>query len=140
MSLNLQPTRSILTLYPKIFESGSPATASEFSASRRQIDWENFVGAVSSCASLAKTGNTFDCLREANSTEMFTGVNTAIALAPEEFAFDPTIDGPGGLLPTNPSVILKAGTFAKLPFIAGTNLDEGPWFVKISLSFMIMFV
>lgn len=63
----------------------------------------------------------------ANSTEMFTGVNTAIAQAPEEFAFDPTLDGPGGLLPDSPSTILSAGTFARLPFIAGTNLDEGKY-------------
>jgi len=56
---------------------------------------------------------------------MFIGVNNAISKAPEEFAFDPTVDGPGGLLPELPSGILSRGAFAKLPFIAGTNLDEG---------------
>ncbi|KAF9545226.1 esterase 1 [Agrocybe pediades] len=113
-----------------ILESGSPATASEFNSTRRQIDWENFVAAVPSCASLAKTDNTFDCLREkANSTEMLSGVNNAISQAPEEFAFDPTVDGPGGLLPVLPSNILEHGSFAKLPFIAGTNLDEGTIFI-----------
>lgn len=109
----------------KIFESGSAATALEFNASRREVDWQNFVSAVPSCASLAATDNTFDCLRAANSTEMFSGVVSAIANAPEEFGFDPTIDGPGGLFPDIASTFLKSGHFARLPFIAGTNLDEG---------------
>lgn len=56
---------------------------------------------------------------------MFSGVNIAIAEAPEEFGFDPTIDGPGGLFPDIASRLLKKGHFARLPFIAGTNLDEG---------------
>ncbi len=112
----------------KIFESGSAATALEFNASRREVDWQNFVSAVPSCASLAETDHTFDCLRAANSTEMFTGVVSAIANAPEEFGFDPTIDGPGGLFPDIASTFLKRGHFARLPFIAGTNLDEGTCF------------
>ncbi|KJA23957.1 hypothetical protein HYPSUDRAFT_1079387 [Hypholoma sublateritium FD-334 SS-4] len=111
-----------------IFESGSAATALEFNASRREVDWQNFVSAVPSCASLAATDNTFDCLRAANSTEMFSGVVSAIANAPEEFGFDPTIDGPGGLFPDIASTFLKSGHFARLPFIAGTNLDEGTLF------------
>lgn len=97
----------------------------EFNAERREIDWQNFVSGVPSCASLATSDNTFDCLRKANSTEMFSGVNIAIAEAPEEFGFDPTIDGPGGLFPDIASRLLKKGHFARLPFIAGTNLDEG---------------
>ncbi|KAF8961457.1 extracellular triacylglycerol lipase precursor [Flammula alnicola] len=108
-----------------IFESGSAASALEFKAARREIDWQNFVSGVPSCASLATSGNTFDCLRKANSTEMFSGVITALAEAPEAFGFDPTIDGPGGLFPDIASRLLSKGHFARLPFIAGTNLDEG---------------
>ncbi|KAF8152915.1 extracellular triacylglycerol lipase precursor [Crassisporium funariophilum] len=111
-----------------IFESGSAATALEFPAARREIDWQNFVSGVPSCASLATSGKTFDCLRKANSTEMFSGVNTAIAEATEAFGFDPTIDGPGGLFPDIASSLLSKGHFARLPFIAGTNLDEGTIF------------
>ena len=58
---------------------------------------------------------------------MFSGVINALKKAPELFGFDPTIDGPGGpsLFPDIASHFLKQGHFAKLPFIAGTNLDEG---------------
>ncbi|PPQ65131.1 hypothetical protein CVT24_003221 [Panaeolus cyanescens] len=111
-----------------IFESGSAATALEFNAARREVDWQNFVAGVPSCASLATSGKTFDCLRNANSTEMLSGVINAINNANELFGFDPTIDGPGGLFPDIASTFLKRGHFAKLPFIAGTNLDEGTVF------------
>lgn len=109
----------------QIFESGSAATSLSFNAARREVDWQNFVKAVPSCASLALTRNTFDCLRRANSTQINAGLLSALANAPEEFGFDPTIDGPGGLYPDIPSRLFAKGHFAKLPFIAGTNLDEG---------------
>ena len=112
-------------IYFKIFESGSAATALEFNAARREVDWQNFVSGVASCASLAKSGNTFDCLKEANTTEIFTGLVQSLAEAPELFGFDPTIDGPGGLFPDIASSLINVGHFARLPFIAGTNLDEG---------------
>ncbi|KDR76954.1 hypothetical protein GALMADRAFT_420780 [Galerina marginata CBS 339.88] len=111
-----------------IFESGSAATSLEFNAARREVDWQNFVAGVPSCATLATSGNTFDCLRQANSTEMLSGVVNALNNAPEAFGFDPTIDGPGGLFPDIASRLLSKGHFARLPFIAGTNLDEGTVF------------
>jgi len=80
---------------------------------------------VASCASGAKSGKTFDCLRKANSTEIFQGLINSYVEASEQFPFDPTIDGPGGLYPDYPSKLFARGHFAKLPFIAGTNLDEG---------------
>ena len=84
---------------------------------------------------MANTSNTFDCLREANSSEIFTGLNQAIVEAPELFGFDPTMDGPKGLLPGLPSELINAGHFARLPFIAGTNLDEGSHTVNIKRNF-----
>jgi hypothetical protein len=45
----------------------------------------------------------------------------------------PTIDGPGGVFPDLASRLYSRGHFAKLPFIAGTNLDEG-WPVAFSSS------
>ena len=112
-------------IFFKIFESGSAATALEYNAARREVDWHNFVSSVASCASLAKSGNTFDCLQEADSTEIFTGLVQSFGEAPELFPFGPTIDGPGGLFPDTASRLVDAGHFARLPFIAGTNLDEG---------------
>jgi acetylcholinesterase len=48
--------------------------------------------------------------------------------APEELPWNPTIDGPGGFIPELPSLLFAKGIFAKIPFISGTNLDEGTAF------------
>ena len=109
----------------KILESGSANTALTFNASHRQNDWDNFVQGVPECASLVSTGRTFDCLRNASSIEILNGVEDSLALANEQFPWVPTIDGPGGLIPELPSELYAKGAFARIPFIAGTNLDEG---------------
>ncbi|KAJ7510728.1 esterase 1, partial [Mycena galericulata] len=112
-----------------IFESGGQAPGGIFTPEHREVDWQNFVAGVASCASLSKSGSTFDCLREANSTELFQGIVAAMAEAKEEFPWDPALDGPGGIIPDHPSVLFKRGQFARLPFIIGNNLDEGTLFL-----------
>jgi acetylcholinesterase len=82
------------------------------------------VSGVPSCASLATSGKTLDCLLKANTSEIFAGVNYAVANA-GAFPFNPTLDGPNGLVPDIPSKVYTSGMFAKIPFISGTNLDEG---------------
>ncbi|KAJ6625127.1 esterase 1 [Mycena sp. CBHHK59/15] len=115
-----------------IFESGSAATAAVFKASRNEIDWQNFVSGVPSCASTATSGSTFECLRDANTSDVFLGIDAAMAEANANsgFPWDPVLDGPGGLIPDLPSVLLKRGQFARLPFITGTNEDEGTVFIS----------
>ncbi|KXN91360.1 Lipase 2 [Leucoagaricus sp. SymC.cos] len=56
-------------------------------------------------------------------------LRAAISKAPEEFGFNQTIEGPGGLYPGTPSRLFSQGHFARLSFIAGTNLDEGTLFI-----------
>ncbi|KAF8893075.1 Alpha/Beta hydrolase protein [Infundibulicybe gibba] len=107
-----------------IFESGSAATSLNFNAEHREVSWANFVGSVLKCSSLTGTKNTFDCLRTANTSDILQGVVASLSKANESLPFDPTIDGPGGLMPDTPSRLFKRGKFARLPFIAGTNLDE----------------
>jgi acetylcholinesterase len=80
---------------------------------------------------LAKTGNTFNCLREANTSEIFNGLRQSNVESPELFGFDPTIDGPSGVFPEIASELINAGHFARLPFMASTNLDEGSYSVNI---------
>ncbi|KAK1219396.1 hypothetical protein PQX77_017921 [Marasmius sp. AFHP31] len=108
-----------------IFESGSAATPIEHTAEVRESVWTNFVAGVPECASVANTSNTFDCLKTANTSSIFQGLVASINEADELFPYNPTLDGPGGFLPDRPSNLLKQGRFAKVPFIAGTNLDEG---------------
>jgi len=57
------------------------------------------VAGVASCSSLARTHLTSDWIRNSDTTEIFSGPQTAISEAPEKFAFGPPIDGPGGLYP-----------------------------------------
>ncbi|PFH50826.1 hypothetical protein AMATHDRAFT_60268 [Amanita thiersii Skay4041] len=117
-----------------IFESGHAATSFTFTAARREGNWQNFVQGVASCSSVATSNNTFSCLQTANSTEIIQGLLTAIAKAPEQFGFEPTFDGPDGVYPDLASNLISKGQFARLPFIAGTNLDEGTVFIPQNIS------
>ncbi|EDR16111.1 extracellular triacylglycerol lipase precursor [Laccaria bicolor S238N-H82] len=107
-----------------IFQSGHSTFKGNFPATHQQSDWDGFVALVPSCADLVATNNTWDCIREAPVAEIFASLvnvetNTA---AP----FMPVLDGPDGFIPDYPSKLYAKGHFAKLPFIAGTNLDEAP--------------
>jgi len=118
-----------------IFESGSAATSMNFDATRREGNWQAFVAAVPQCASTANTRRTFACLQTVtNSTVLLQAAAIASAASGEEFPWDPTIDGPGGLMPDIPSLLFARGKFARLPFISGTNLDEGTVFVPTDIN------
>ncbi|KAK0224107.1 Alpha/Beta hydrolase protein [Armillaria fumosa] len=53
----------------------------------------------------------------------------------EQLPFDPTLDGADGIFPDLPSRLLSRRQFARLPFIAGTNLDEGTLFYPTELNY-----
>jgi acetylcholinesterase len=110
--------------FPKILESGGAALLSPFPPSRRQGDWDNFARAAG-CGDTVRTGNSIACLQKANSSTILDGIISASVEAGEDYPWVPIIDGPNGVMPDIPSVLLKKGHFARLPFIAGTNLDEG---------------
>ncbi|KAG7445246.1 esterase 1 [Guyanagaster necrorhizus] len=134
---------SILFLHPSIsklaraaiFESGSASTSLTFNAERRQNAWNNFVEGVPSCDSFVGTPFTVDCLQSVNSSDVFEGLLLTETEATEEFPFDPTLDGVSGVFPNLPSQLLPQGQFARLPFIAGTNLDEGTLFCPPELNY-----
>jgi len=64
-------------------------------------------------------------LQAASTSDIAQGLIVAISESPELFGFIPTIDGLGGVFPDFPSKLFAKGQFAHLPFISGTNLDEG---------------
>ncbi|KAF8991038.1 extracellular triacylglycerol lipase precursor [Hymenopellis radicata] len=86
-----------------ILESGSAASSVTFDAAPRQDSWEGFVDGIPSCQELATTNVTFDCIRLANTSEVFEGLLYSIAVADELISFAPTLDGPDGLFPDYPS-------------------------------------
>ncbi|KAJ7052646.1 extracellular triacylglycerol lipase precursor [Mycena amicta] len=62
----------------------------------------------------------------ASTSDLLTAMAAAVSSSVEEFPWMPVLDGE--LIKDLPSRIFARGQFAKLPFIAGTNLDEGTSF------------
>ncbi|KAF5325380.1 hypothetical protein D9619_009952 [Psilocybe cf. subviscida] len=110
-----------------ILESGTADGVPPFKAADNEKAWEVFVSAIPSCAALATSGKTLDCLAKASRTEIFSALNYTIT---NTGSFGLTIDGPNGIVPALPSRLLSSGRFSRMPFIAGTNLDEGTVFVN----------
>jgi acetylcholinesterase len=116
-----------LTRMLQIFESGSAATTAVFAADRGQSDWHNFVSGIPGCLDFSSnTSKSLDCLQAIiDPAEILAGCVAAASQTQFLFPWTPALDGPNGLIPALPSKMLKTGRFSKLPFIAGTNLDEG---------------
>ncbi len=108
----------------QIFESGSSGTLPFFNASRRGVVWDKFVSDVPACAN-ATAGDTFSCMQSVDTASLLTAWEETATFFPEPFLFVPVLDGPDGLVPDLPSKLIAAGNFSRIPFIAGTNLDEG---------------
>ncbi|KAJ7574899.1 esterase 1 [Mycena floridula] len=117
-----------------IFHSGSAATSLTFTAGRRQNVWDDFVGFVPECSEIATTSKTFQCLQNVNSSELVTAAAQALSVSGEQFPWNPTLDGAGGVFPDLPSKLYAKGHFSKIPFIAGTNLDEGTDFTTQTIN------
>jgi acetylcholinesterase len=113
----------------KIFESGSAATTILKPPVEREKAWQNFIGGVSGCERTVNTNNAFGCLRGADQDALLHGMATALAKSNEIFPWVPTFDD--SILPALPSELIQEGHFARLPFIAGTNLDEGERFFHV---------
>ncbi|TEB32792.1 triacylglycerol lipase 3 [Coprinellus micaceus] len=110
-----------------IFESGQANGPATFPAARNEPFWQRFVGNVASCAGLATSGKTFDCLKDAPTEEITAAVLSTVTFA--DLVWVPTVDtGKGSIYPDYPSRLFAKGRFAKLPFIAGNNRDEGTFF------------
>ncbi|KAJ2932843.1 hypothetical protein H1R20_g4252, partial [Candolleomyces eurysporus] len=114
-----------------IMESGSSNSVPAFRASRNEPSWRHFVGNVASCASIATSGHTFACLRNATTEEITAGLlqTTRPDNSISELVWTPTLDGrPGSVYLNLSSRLYAKGRFARIPFITGTNLDEGTSF------------
>jgi hypothetical protein len=120
----------ILSLF-QILESGSPNSLATATAAWREGAWENFVSRVPSCATVANSGNTFNCLRNATTEEIAVAASVPDAATISDFVWTPTLDiGQNSVYPDLASRVYSRGRFAKLPFIAGTNRDEGTLFAS----------
>ena len=79
-------------------------------------------------------GSTFPCLRGAPTAEILSSWEAVATAIPDLCLFVPVLDGSGGLLLELSSRPLSEGHFSKIPFIAGTVLDEGTDLVPQDIS------
>ncbi|KAI9512213.1 extracellular triacylglycerol lipase precursor [Russula earlei] len=105
-----------------IFQSGMGSTLPVFDAYRGTPSWTLFVNNTQSCIT-ASPNDAFSCLMSANSTDLRTAMNAAMAL--ELFPFRPVLDGLDGILSDHPARRLSYGAGGQIPFMTGTTLDEG---------------
>ncbi|KAK7051308.1 hypothetical protein VNI00_004808 [Paramarasmius palmivorus] len=113
-----------------IFQSGVQSTTPIFPPQYREDAWAKFVSGIPECANLTSNESAFDCLKNPN-------VSSAAILQSMSATTDnsgvgqwaPVLDGPEGFLPDLPSRLYEEGRFANIPFIAGTQLDEGTSFI-----------
>ena len=116
------PTKS--SQWTQILQSGPPNLLPLVPSTRRDKDWQTFVNATPECANV-EPNQTFDCLREASVDTLIQALATFTQGNTELFPFSPVLDGNDGLIPDLPSRLLASGKFARIPLIAGTNLDDG---------------
>ncbi|KAH6896277.1 triacylglycerol lipase 3 [Coprinopsis sp. MPI-PUGE-AT-0042] len=110
-----------------ILESGTSSTLPIYNATEREVPWQGFVKNVPSCAAIAMSGNVFPCLQNATEEEIKTSYLEPLDPSYRNggLVFTLTLDpGAGSLFPDFPSRLYQEGNFARIPFIAGTNLDE----------------
>ncbi|KAF7370188.1 Carboxylic ester hydrolase [Mycena sanguinolenta] len=97
-----------------------------------QALWTSFLSMIPACANTSTTFNSFECLRNVSVDDIVNA--QAAAVATTVVGWTPVIDGPGGFIPELPSKLMAEGHFSRIPFISGTNLDEGTLFVDTSLN------
>lgn len=114
-------------------ESGSAGSLASVDPSRGDLLWDAFAANITVCAGVPR-GSTLKCLRNATTDALLSSWEAAVNVIPDLFHFVPVVDGPGGLLPDIPSNLLATGNFSKIPFIAGTVLDEGTDFIPRNIA------
>ncbi|KAJ7150711.1 extracellular triacylglycerol lipase precursor [Mycena filopes] len=115
-----------------IFESGTMGTNRLLFPSDGQALWTLFLSLIPACSNTSSTDTSLECLRAVPVEDIVAAQETAVAGA--VIGWTPVIDGPGGFIPALPSKLVAEGKFARIPFISGTNLDEGTLFVDPSVN------
>ncbi|KAH9179846.1 esterase 1 [Lactarius sanguifluus] len=112
-----------------IFQSGLGSTLPIFNAYRGTPSWMLFANNTKSCMALTLSpDSTFSCLMSASSSDLLVGARAGMAL--ELFPFRPVLDGNEGIISGQPMKRLARGAGQRVPFIAGTVLDEATMFLQ----------
>ncbi|PPQ85748.1 hypothetical protein CVT25_003066 [Psilocybe cyanescens] len=121
--IHLQETRLDKLAHAVILESTFSRPA--FGPEHSEAAWQLFVASIPSCAALADTGNTIDCIRKADTQTILQALTGGQVFFFNGTNYQVVIDGPGGFLVDRPSVVPPK---SRLPMLIGTNLDEGTLF------------
>ncbi|KAF8608522.1 alpha/beta-hydrolase [Ceratobasidium sp. AG-I] len=114
-----------------LMQSGSPSTYAAVPASYppRQAAY-NFIANATGCS----TGG-FECLRSASASALQQANYDLIKIpdnlrSPDPYpaAIGPSLSAGDPFLSRSPKLAIRQGKFAKIPFVCGTNLDEGTIF------------
>ncbi|KAH9077320.1 esterase 1 [Lactarius deliciosus] len=98
-------------------------------ADRGTPSWMLFANNTKSCMALTLSpDSTFSCLMSASSSDLLVGVRAGLAL--ELFPFRPVLDGNEGIISGQPVKRLARGAGQRVPYIAGTVLDEATIFLQ----------
>ncbi|CAE6470865.1 unnamed protein product [Rhizoctonia solani] len=114
-----------------LMESGAPSTYAALPASYppRQAAY-NFIANATGCAP-----NNFECLRNANADKLKQANYDVFKIPPNlrspdpyPSAVGPTLSPGDPFLSRSPKETIRRGNFTQIPFVCGTNLDEGTIF------------
>jgi len=88
---------------------------------------------------LSMTGCTFgahalSCLRAVPGETLNDITNTLVGTVLNGQFWEPAVGGPGSFMPVRPSQQIATGNFLHLPYLAGTNLNEGTIWAKTLLA------
>ncbi|KAL5518411.1 hypothetical protein ACEPAH_93 [Sanghuangporus vaninii] len=119
-----------ITIFREIWLGGKPTISQ--SPGPEDI-WKTFASFVPECEG-ASCNNTFDCLRSASSDTILNAATSTLTSVQERTPFSPVIDSLDGIIPDLPSKLSANSQFEHIPFIAGTNLDEGTTFVPTAIN------
>ncbi|KAI9448172.1 esterase 1 [Lactarius indigo] len=112
-----------------IFQSGVGSTLPIFNPYRGTPSWMLFANNTKSCmAPTLSPDSTFSCLMSASSSDLLVGARAGMAI--ELFPFRPVLDGNEGIISGQPVRRLARGAGKRVPFIAGTVLDEATKFLQ----------
>ena len=111
-----------------VAQSGTPATYKYYETADQ---WQPFFDAVANATNCGSPsdGNKLDCLKNVPVVDLCAAF---IDLAPNENPYTPFIDG--DMITSSTTTSLKEGRFLKVPFLVGTNFDEGTAFATKNIN------
>lgn len=109
-----------------IAESGSPATYKYYEDA---ASWQPFFDDVVSATNCSRAADKLSCLKTVPVSVLS---DAFIKYAPNENPYTPFIDG--DMIAQSTTTSMKQGKFIKVPFICGTNFDEGTAFAMRNIN------